>query len=70
MSEELEELGEHIAATIDPDLRGWNVAFGELNIEVHAARIVLRHPVLHTELDLRSPLPADLKRFLDELPPG
>jgi NADH-quinone oxidoreductase subunit C len=39
MTEELEELGEHIAAAIDDDLRGWRVAFGELTIDAHASRI-------------------------------
>ncbi len=39
MSDELNELGEHIAAAIDEDIRGWKVAFGELTIDVHAARI-------------------------------
>ena len=43
MSEELKELGEHIAASIDEDVRGWTVAFGELTVEVNAGRIV---PVL------------------------
>ncbi|MGD9800878.1 MAG: NADH-quinone oxidoreductase subunit C, partial [Parvularculaceae bacterium] len=39
MSEELNELGEHIAAAIDDDIRGWRVSFGELTIDAHAARI-------------------------------
>ena len=39
MSEELKELGEHIAAAIDDDIRGWRVAFGELTIDAHSARI-------------------------------
>ncbi len=40
MSEEdLKDLGEHIAAVIDDDIRGWRVAFGELTIDAHAARI-------------------------------
>jgi NADH-quinone oxidoreductase subunit C len=39
MSEDLKELGEHIAAAIDDDIRGWRVAFGELTIDAHAARI-------------------------------
>lgn len=39
MSQELRELGEHIAAAIDDDIRGWRVAFGELTIDAHAARI-------------------------------
>jgi NADH-quinone oxidoreductase subunit C len=39
MSEELQELGEHIAAAIDNDIRGWKVAHGELTIDAHAARI-------------------------------
>lgn len=38
-SEDLKELGEHIAAAIDDDIRGWRVAFGELTIDAHAARI-------------------------------
>lgn len=40
MSEELKELGEHIAASIESIVRGWNVAYGELNLEVHPAHIV------------------------------
>ncbi len=39
MSEELKELGEHIAATIDADIRGWRVEHGELTIDVRADRI-------------------------------
>ncbi len=39
MSDELNELGEHIAAAIDDDIRGWRVAFGELTIDAHASRI-------------------------------
>lgn len=39
MTEELNELGEHIAAAIDDDIRGWRVAHGELTIDAHAARI-------------------------------
>ena len=39
MSEDLQELGEHIAAAIDDDIRGWRVAYGELTIDAHAARI-------------------------------
>ncbi len=40
MSEELKELGEHIAANIDSDIRGWSVDHGELNITARADRIV------------------------------
>ena len=40
MSEELNELGEHIAASIDADIRGWSVDHGELNVEARADRIV------------------------------
>ncbi len=39
MSEELKELGEHIAAAINDDIRGWRVAHGELTIDAHAARV-------------------------------
>lgn len=39
MADELKELGEHIAAAIDDDIRGWRVAHGELTIDAHAARI-------------------------------
>jgi NADH-quinone oxidoreductase subunit C len=39
MTEELKELGEHIAAAIDDDIRGWRVACGELTIDAHAGRI-------------------------------
>jgi len=40
MSEDLKELGEHIAASIDNDLASWRVEFGELTIDVRADRIV------------------------------
>lgn len=40
MSDELKELGEHIAAAIDSDVRDWKVAHGELTLRVHASRIV------------------------------
>ena len=40
MTEELKELGEHIAAAIEGDVRGWSVDFGELNLDVRADRIV------------------------------
>jgi NADH-quinone oxidoreductase subunit C len=39
MSEELKELGEHIAAAIGDDIKGWTVAYGELTINAHAPRI-------------------------------
>ncbi|MFZ5616722.1 MAG: NADH-quinone oxidoreductase subunit C [Pseudomonadota bacterium] len=39
MADELKELGEHIAAAIDDDIRGWRVAHRELTIDAHAARI-------------------------------
>jgi NADH-quinone oxidoreductase subunit C len=39
MSDELKELGEHVAAAIGDDVKGWSVAFGELTIDAHAARI-------------------------------
>lgn len=40
MSEELTELGEHIAAQIDQDLKSWKVEYGELTLDVTASRIV------------------------------
>jgi NADH-quinone oxidoreductase subunit C len=40
MNEELKELGEHIAASIDADIGGWSLAYGELTVEAHAGRIV------------------------------
>jgi NADH-quinone oxidoreductase subunit C len=39
MTEELTELGEHIAAAIDNDIRSWRVDYGELAIDVRADRI-------------------------------
>jgi len=39
MTEELKELGEHVAASIESDVRGWKVAYGELTIDVHGSRI-------------------------------
>lgn len=38
--EELKDLGEHIAAAIENDVREWTVAHGELNVEINAGRIV------------------------------
>lgn len=43
MTDELNDLGEHIAASIENDVKGWRVAHGELNVEARADRIV---PVL------------------------
>ncbi|MEM8937677.1 MAG: NADH-quinone oxidoreductase subunit C [Pseudomonadota bacterium] len=40
MTEELNDLGEHIAASIDNDIRGWTVEHGELTVEARADRIV------------------------------
>ena len=40
MSEELEELGGHIAAVIENDIHGWRVEHGELTLDVRADRIV------------------------------
>ncbi len=40
MNEELTELGEHIAVTIDSDIRGWRVEHGEMTVEARADRIV------------------------------
>ncbi len=40
MTEELRELGEHIAANIDSDVHGASVEHGELNISARADRIV------------------------------
>ena len=39
MSDELTELGEHIAGAIGDDIKGWSVAFGELTLTAHAPRI-------------------------------
>ncbi len=39
MTEELKELGEHIAASIDADIRGFEVVHGELTVEARADRI-------------------------------
>lgn len=41
-------------------LYGGRVALGLQRQALHAHRLVLRHPVLHTELRLESPLPADM----------
>ena len=40
MSEELKELGEHIASSIDADIRGYRVEHGELTVDARADRIV------------------------------
>ncbi|MBT8471709.1 MAG: NADH-quinone oxidoreductase subunit C, partial [Marinicaulis sp.] len=39
MNNELKELGEHIAASMDADVISWSVDFGELNVEARADRI-------------------------------
>ena len=56
-SEELNDLGEHIAASMENDVRGFKVAFEELTIDIHAARVVpvlkfLREDVLCRFLEL------------------
>jgi NADH-quinone oxidoreductase subunit C len=40
MSQELKELGAHIAASIESDVRDWHVVNGELTVRVRADRIV------------------------------
>ena len=39
MTEELKELGEHIAASIENDIHGWRVEYGELTVDARADRI-------------------------------
>lgn len=39
MTEELKELGEHIAASIENDIHSWRVEHGELTIDARADRI-------------------------------
>ena len=39
MTDELNELGEHIAAAIDSDVHSWSVEHGELNVTARADRI-------------------------------
>ena len=39
MSEDLKELGEHIAGAIDNDIRGWRIEFGELTIDARVDRV-------------------------------
>ncbi len=39
MSEDLNDLGEHIAAAIDSDIRGWRIEHGELTIDARADRM-------------------------------
>lgn len=39
MTEELKELGEHIAASIEADIHSWRVEYGELTVEARADRI-------------------------------
>lgn len=39
MSEELKELGEHIAASIENDIHGWRIEHGELTVDARADRI-------------------------------
>jgi len=40
MTEELKELGAHIAASIDSDIRAWRVEHGDLMVDARADRIV------------------------------
>jgi len=40
MTEELKELGAHIAASIEDDVRDWHVEHGELTVRARADRIV------------------------------
>lgn len=40
MDENLKELGEHIAASLDQEVTGFDIAFGELNVEARADQIV------------------------------
>lgn len=39
MSDELNDLGEHVAAAIDNDIYGWRIEHGELNVDARADRI-------------------------------
>ena len=39
MTEELKELGDHIAASIENDIHGWRVEHGELTVDARADRI-------------------------------
>ncbi len=49
MSEELKDLSEHIAARLGADVRASKVAFGELTIDVDAAKIVPALKVLRDD---------------------
>lgn len=39
MSEELSELGKHVAGSIESDVHAWHVEYGELTVDVRADRI-------------------------------
>lgn len=39
-TESLQELGEHIAAALDEDVKGFEIAVGELTVEIHRDRVV------------------------------
>lgn len=39
-TDSLQELGEHIAAALDEDVKGFEVAVGELTVEIHRDRVV------------------------------
>jgi len=39
MNEDLQDLGEHIAASIENDIRDWRIEFGELTVRARADRI-------------------------------
>ncbi|MGD9541035.1 MAG: NADH-quinone oxidoreductase subunit C [Parvularculaceae bacterium] len=60
MSEELNELGEHIAASIESDVRGWEIAYGELNVTVRADRVLHVLKFLRDDILCRFSLLIDL----------
>ncbi|MGJ3233285.1 MAG: NADH-quinone oxidoreductase subunit C [Oceanicaulis sp.] len=39
-TDSLQELGEHIAAALDEDVKGFEIAVGELTVEIHRDRVV------------------------------
>ncbi|MEQ8405482.1 MAG: NADH-quinone oxidoreductase subunit C [Oceanicaulis sp.] len=39
-TDSLQELGEHIAAALDQDVKGFEIAVGELTVEIHRDRVV------------------------------
>jgi len=53
VSDELRELGEHVASALDDDVRGWRVAHGELTVDARADHIVKVLQFLRNDAECR-----------------